>query len=75
MAIVMEFKPRCGGTVRVHDDEYVNKTPEQIAAAKRHTNDVIVENVRRGVERYGAEEMQRRIAEARASLDLNRRKA
>lgn len=42
MAVVMEFKTALGVTVRVHDDEYVNASPEEIARRWREVGNQIL---------------------------------
>lgn len=39
--VVLEYTTEEGTTIRVHDDAYRDKTPEEMEAAKEHVNDVV----------------------------------
>ena len=57
MAIVAEMRIR-GALVRIHDDEYVNATPEEIARRKRERNRVAAQIMDKMARRQAEQEAQ-----------------
>lgn len=52
MAVVLEYTTEGGTTIRVHDDSYVNATPEEIERRFQHINDTVARLVMKNSEKF-----------------------
>ncbi len=56
MAVVKEYISEGGATIRIHDDAYRDKTPEELAAILKNINEVACRCLMAELERRAQEE-------------------